>query len=207
MVKAELDHLIVVGETLDAGVAHIEAALGIAMPPAVGRHAEMGTMNRLLSLGSEVYLEAIAVDPDAPPPGRPRWYGLDRVAGSPRLAYWAARVSDLDAALADAPVGSGRAMAFERGPYRWRFGVSDDGAVPWDGTAPVLLQWESAHPAPALPDLGCRLDGLEVRHPDMDRLASSHPWITEVSGADLTKGAAPGLVARIMTPGGVRALA
>jgi hypothetical protein len=39
----------------------------------------MGTHNRLLKLGEGFYLELIAIDPQAPPPGRPRWFGLDRL--------------------------------------------------------------------------------------------------------------------------------
>ncbi len=71
------------------GVAWVEATLGVPMQPG-GRHPTMGTHNALLRLGRSAYLEVIAIDPDAPPPSRPRWYGLDDLApdAPARLATW-----------------------------------------------------------------------------------------------------------------------
>ena len=43
-----LDHLVVAARTLEEGVAWVESRLGIAMGPG-GKHAAMGTHNRLLS--------------------------------------------------------------------------------------------------------------------------------------------------------------
>ncbi len=47
------------------------ATLGIAPGPG-GVHPFMGTHNRLLRLGPRLYLELIAIDPDAPAPAQPR---------------------------------------------------------------------------------------------------------------------------------------
>lgn len=38
---------------------------------------QFGTHNRCLGMEDGIYLEVIAVDPEAPPPSRPRWFGLD----------------------------------------------------------------------------------------------------------------------------------
>ena len=56
-----------------------------------------GTHNRVMAISSEgipdCYLEVIAIDPEAPEPGRPRWFGLDNpelreaVRESPRLVH------------------------------------------------------------------------------------------------------------------------
>ena len=159
-----LDHLVVTGETLAAAAAHVEATLGLDMAPG-GAHAAMGTHNRLLSLGAADYLEAIAIDPGAPAPAWPRWFGLDARPGSPRLAAWALRVTDLDAVLADAPTGIGAPMALTRGAYRWRLTVPETGVQPFDGVFPALIEWDGAPPAPALPDHGARLVSLELSHP------------------------------------------
>ena len=70
-----LDHLVVLCASLADGEAWCQATLGLAPGPG-GRHALMGTHNRLLLLAGEgmapAYLELIAIDPDAPVPGRAR---------------------------------------------------------------------------------------------------------------------------------------
>jgi hypothetical protein len=59
-----LDHLVVAARTLEEGAAWVTGRLGVSMAPG-GKHALMGTHNRLLSLGARAYLEVIAIDPDA----------------------------------------------------------------------------------------------------------------------------------------------
>ena len=75
------------------GAAWCEATLG-ATPVEGGRHATMGTHNRLLGLGGgaygRMYLEIIALDPDASPPNRARWYDLDSPALRAEIAVGAA---------------------------------------------------------------------------------------------------------------------
>ena len=197
--SAELDHLVVTGATLDAAVAHVEAALGCALDPG-GAHAAFSTHNRLLSLGPGLYLEAIAPDPAAPPPGRARWFGLDTVAGPPSLSHWAVRVPDLSAAQA-AGAAPGDLLDLARGGYRWRMAVPQDGRAPIDGLFPAVLEWQGPHPAAALPDRGCRLQRLVLRHPAPAALAAlpamHDPRISVEPGP-------PGVSARIETPSGDR---
>ena len=64
-----LDHIAVAAESLAEGAAHVEAALGVPLSD-VGVHDLMGTHNRLLSLGPGLYLEVIAIDPEARPPAQ-----------------------------------------------------------------------------------------------------------------------------------------
>ena len=71
-----LDHLVVGAASLEQGVTYIQEQLGVAIPKG-GEHPLMGTHNHLMQLGNDVFLEVIAVNPDAPTPDRPRWYGLD----------------------------------------------------------------------------------------------------------------------------------
>jgi hypothetical protein len=154
-----IDHLAVTAASLDEGTATVEAALGVRLSPG-GAHARMGTHNRLLGLG-DVYLEVIAIDPAAPPPGRPRWFGLDGFSGAPRLTNWIAAVDDLDAALELAPAGMGPPVEMERGDLRWRIGGAEDGRLPFDDAFPALIQWlGGGHPAARLPDVGVRLRRL-----------------------------------------------
>lgn len=166
----ELDHLAVSAETLEEGVAHVEAALGVALAGG-GKHAYMSTHNRVLGLGPSDYLEVIAIDPDAPAVAHPRWFRLDEFSGRPRLTNWICRTGDLEAALASAPAGAGRAVALQRGDFRWRMGVPSDGRLPFDDCFPALIEWQGGlKPQDRLAEAGCRLSRLEVAHPDVAAL-------------------------------------
>ncbi|SDC36052.1 VOC family protein [Ruegeria marina] len=198
----ELDHFAVAGETLEAAVDHVEAALGVAMQPG-GRHARFGTWNRLLGLADGLYLEAIAIDPVAPSPGRPRWFELDRFRGAPRLSNWICRVGDLDAALAGLPAGAGDPVDLERGALSWRMAVPASGVLPFDDRFPALIQWRGdLHPAAMLAPSGCALGRLIVTHPRADELAA---LCGQMQGVVFEPGVS-GLRAEIETPHGTRLL-
>lgn len=171
-VRGTLDHLVVTADRLENGVARVEAATGLKMSGG-GAHEVMATHNRLMSLGAEEYLEVIAVDPDAPAPKRARWFDLDRQGPGVVLSHWAVRVENLEAAQRAAPGGAGRPVALSRGGFRWRMAVPDDGRLPFDGLFPGLIEWDGAHPAPGLPDLGARLVSLTLSHPDAPALATA----------------------------------
>lgn len=161
----ELDHLAVSAADLAVGTARIEDLFGVRLAPG-GKHPDMGTHNRLLSLGPGLYLEVIAIDAAAPPPDRPRWFDLDNFDGPPRLTTWIVRCDRLEAALADAPEGTGLPMQLQRGDFRWRMAVPELGQLPLGGLAPALIEWQGdAHPADRLPDAGVRLTRLVVSHP------------------------------------------
>ena len=156
------DHLVVAARTVEEGAAWVESKLGVAPVPG-GKHPVMGTHNRLLFIGPGNFLEVLAIDPDAPAPGRPRWFDLDdpamaaRLARSPALIHWVERTTDIDAALRDYPQPV-EVLSLARGDYRWRIGVPKDGRRPAGGALPTLIQWEGKlHPADALPDSGVRL--------------------------------------------------
>jgi len=180
MQRSELDHLVVACARLDDGVAWVESRLGVRPQPG-GRHEAMGTHNALLRLGEGCYLEVIAVDPDATPPARPRWFGLDaaatreRLAQSPALITWVVRCESLATACARVP-DLGDIIAMSRGDLRWQIAVPEDGALPWSGVLPAAIQWNDAgvdagtdgvpaHPAARLPDSGCELLTLDLMHP------------------------------------------
>jgi hypothetical protein len=199
----ELDHIAVSAATLDEGVDHIEAALGVRLGPG-GRHVFMSTHNRLLGLGPTDYLEVIAIDPAAPPVAHPRWFRLDEFSGPPRLTNWICRVADLDAALADAPGGAGRAIALSRGDFRWLMGVPDDGRLPFDDSFPALIEWQGGlRPPDRLAEAGCRLVRLEIAHPEAlalrEALGLDDPRVILSEGARALR-------ATIRTPHGERLL-
>jgi hypothetical protein len=197
-----LDHIAVAAETLAEGAAHVEAALGVELSD-IGIHDRMGTHNRLLGLGPGLYLEVIAINPDAAPPAQARWFDLDSFTGKPRLTNWIVRTDDLAGALAGAPAGMGVPISFARGAYLWQMGVPPDGRLPFDGAAPALIEWESAlHPAERLPDRGCRLAGLTVEHPEAEALLAAFPPLGQVEGVRIVTGPVKRLWAEIDTPAG-----
>lgn len=202
-----LDHLAVSAATLDDGVAHVGAALGVTLPGAVGKHAAMSTHNRLLGLGPAEYLEVIAIDPGAPAPGRPRWFRLDTFAGPPRLSHWILRCDDLAGMLARLRSPERlRATDLARGDFRWRMGVPDDGRLEFDDCFPALIQWQGGlMPPDRLADSGCRLTGLEIAHPDADRIAAVLAPVLADARVRFRAGA-PGLRATFATPAGERVL-
>lgn len=207
MLTAALDHIVVTAGSRAAGVAHIADLLGVA-PQQGGEHAHMGTHNALLRLGAACYLEVIAVNPHAPAPGRPRWFGLDQLdpLTSPRLAGWVVRTSDITASAAGSALPRGPIETMTRDAWRWQITIPRDGSLLLDGAAPSLIEWStSVHPADALPDVGCSLVMLEIRHAQYDLLAA---WLHEigfVGPVTLAPPAAgqPVLLAHIRTPHGV----
>ena len=175
---AQVDHLVIGAHSLEQGASWCERMLG-ATPAPGGKHVPMGTHNRLLAIGSaafpQAYLEIIAIDPDAPPPSRMRWFGLDepatqaRLRERPRLLHLVARSARLDdtlAALATQGIDAGQAVAAERasphGMFRWRIAGRADGKLLFGGALPTLIEWLGMHPTDHLPASAVALQSLAL---------------------------------------------
>lgn len=200
-----LDHIVLATADLVQGTETLEDMFGTKLAPG-GKHAAMGTHNRLLSLGPDCYLELIAVDPDAPPLDQPRWYALDGFSGLTRLTHWAARCDNLDAALVDAPVGTGSPWDLARGTLRWRMAIPRTGQTPFGGLFPALLQWQCPHPAPHLPDRGFRLTRLTLHSPQAAALRDSLRGVAATSDLRIEDSVTESLSACISGPDGEIAL-
>jgi hypothetical protein len=204
-----LDHLVVAAATLEDGARWARERLG-ADVPAGGKHERLGTHNRVLRLGDAAYLEIIAVDPDAPPPGRPRWFALDEptmraaLARGPKLITWVAASDDVRRAAAASALVHGPVEPMRRGALEWLITIPPDGALGEGGTAPPLIQWLTRpHPASRMPDLGFRLAGLELGHPQPERLRQAFAALGLADDrVHLEYAGAPELRARIATPSG-----
>ncbi len=205
-----LDHLVVAASTLAQGAAWIERMLGVS-PERGGKHVAMGTHNSLLRLGGDVYLEIIAIDPDAPAPARPRWFQLDSPAMAaalherPRLIHWVAATDDLNAAMAASPVALGEPTSLSRGEFRWTFALSADGAMPFDGVGPSLIEWQgTAHPARRLKHTGCSIVRMSAAHPDPDAVRAMLSALRLSAQLSVETGETAVLRALIRTPRGMR---
>jgi Glyoxalase-like domain len=170
----------------------------------------MGTHNRLLGLGPGAYLEVIAVDPDAENPSQPRWFGLDNpkmresLERGPRLIHWVARTDNLERDVRASLEPLGEIHSMERGNYRWRITIPNDGHLPGDGLVPTLIAWDvPQHPSDALPDTGLRLLRLEGKHPEPERIQAALGALGLEGMLEIQDGKAPKLEAHVQTPNGI----
>ncbi|MDF1669832.1 MAG: VOC family protein [Roseovarius sp.] len=202
--KLELDHIAIAAATLAQGKAMVEAALGVRLQPG-GQHAHFGTHNMLLGLEDGLYLEVIAIDPDAPALEYPRWFDLDRFHGSPKLTNWICRTDDLAGAVRALP-GAGRPVALTRGDLRWQMAVPETGILPYDNAFPALIEWQSSpHPATRLDATGCRLHRLVISHPEAEAMQANLSGM--LSDARVRYDTGPtGFRAEFDTPNGRRVL-
>jgi hypothetical protein len=221
-----LDHLVISARTLDEGTQYVADTLGVA-PAGGGAHPLMRTHNRLLNLWGGVYLEVIAVDPQAAEPAdgaapRARLFALDdpathaRLEKGPYLSHWVARVDRpkrLAAWQTQYPQRIAPIVPMTRGDFSWGLSVPDDGAFPaWqgagDGSTPSLIQWDTPrHPSAVLPETDIALKVLKAEHPQADAIAAQLHWLgaAHLIALEPTEGAAA-LVAEFETPEGLRTL-
>jgi hypothetical protein len=208
-----LDHLVIAAATLEQGAAWCEATLGVAPGPG-GKHPLFGTHNRLLKIATPIfpdaYLEIIAIDPEAAPPTRPRWFGLDdpalqeRLQAAPVFLHAVARTTLLDKdrwALIQLghepgePVQASRTT--EAGLLQWSILVRPDGALQCGGALPTLIQWRGRHPAQAMPDSSVSLHSLALRG-----LNPRFQQALRLPAVQMVAGAGPALSAVFNSPKG-----
>jgi hypothetical protein len=211
--QVAVDHLVVAAATLAQGVAWCETTLGIT-PGAGGKHPLMGTHNRLFKISTEAYpqvfFEIIAIDPEAPPPGRPRWFGLDdaalqaRLAEAPRLIHLVGRSTMLDMhrwGLITVGQKPGDPVSASRdaphGRLSWQILVREDGALDCGGALPTLIQWQGPHPTEHMPDSGVTLHALTL-HGVPERARD----VLRLRGVAVLPGAGPAVTATLATPRG-----
>ncbi len=201
----KLDHLVIGAADLDTGREYLEDLLGVKTE-AGGRHDTIGTHNRLLRLGDDQYLELIAIDPDAPPPERPRFFALDdpamrsAIQACPKLIAWVARASDIDAAAARPPYQDMEIRDMARDDLRWRMTFTPDGALPLAGALPLLIEWQTEPmPPQRLPDAGCALTRFVVQSPDEQRAERALQGLN-LEGVRVEHSVQTGLAATLSTP-------
>ncbi|MBU6312883.1 MAG: tetratricopeptide repeat protein [Actinomycetales bacterium] len=200
-----IDHLVVVAPDLASGAGLVEQALGVEPAPG-GPHEQMGTHNLVLRTGDSTYLEVIAVDPDADPPGHARWFALDGPVPEPTLALWVARSGDVVSTAARAREPLGPVEALSRGEISWRLTLPTDGSVPLDGLGPLVLQWDGASAATRLPESPIRLVSLTIAHPDAERVRAQLLSLGLAGPVTVQQDLVPHLIASFDTPSGPRVL-
>ena len=200
------DHIAVSAPTLEEGAAHVRECLGIEMPSG-GQHAAMGTHNLLMSLGPDTFLEVIAINPNASPIQRARWFNLDNFTGSARLGTWIINAKNLVENCASLPIELGPANQITRGELSWQMAVRDDGSMPFDGAFPMLMQWpDGLHPAAQMTDLGCRLERITIVHPEVLHIQQILKGQLDMANIQFQTGSTMSISAEIKTPEGIKVL-
>jgi len=206
-----IDHIVVTAPSLEAGALFIKQTLGVD-PQTGGEHPRMGTHNLLLRLGDSLFLEVIAVNPQAPAPARRRWFGLDDLAAGsrPALSTWVARTPDIRTTSASSSEPLGDIEPMTRGRLEWLIAIPSDGSVPVDGIGPHLIEWHTdPHPASRLEERGLALIMLEIFHREparVSRLLESIGFSGPLTVSALAGHTQPYLLAHIDTPQGRRQL-
>jgi len=205
----ERDHLVLGCATLAQGIEHVEQLTG-ATPVPGGRHPGMGTHNALVKIGARVYLEIIAIDPDAETPRRKRWFDLDSPAMQQALAVkaqligWVARTDDIDDALMRTTIALGPLHSMRRGDWAWRITIPGDGERVAGGVLPTLIQWSTdAHPCDRLPEAGVSLSQIAAAHPEPDSMREALKALKLSDAMHVTYAEVPRLAAMLRTPRGL----
>jgi len=226
--KSQIDHLVVMANTLEAGVQWCEQTLGIT-PAAGGEHEKYGTHNRLFKIASPAhplaYFEIIAINPNAPQSARSqvaRWFDMDdkvlqkAVAAEPRLITFVASTDDVKAArhaLRAQGIERGQIVHASRklnkGTLNWQITVREDGERLFNGTLPTLIQWGKPeatdpmrlHPRNSLPRSGVTLQSIAVSHPSGPKLQAAYEAIG-LQGIAIATGPA-NITATLQTPKGL----
>jgi hypothetical protein len=226
--KTQIDHLVVMASTLDAGVQWCQDTLGIT-PAGGGDHEKYGTHNRLFKIATPnyplAYFEIIAINPDAVIPKRaqvPRWFDMDdalvqkAIQQGPRLIHFVSSTDDIKTArheLRTQGIERGQVVHASRksskGTLNWQITVREDGERLFNGTLPTLIQWGKPdaaeplrlHPRNSLPRSGVTLQSLSVYHPSAAKLQAAYDSIG-LQGVGIEAGDA-NLVATLQTPKGL----
>ena len=226
--QTQIDHLVIVAQSLDQGVQWCEATLGIT-PGTGGEHPLYGTHNRLFKVASPAnpmaYVEIIAINAAAVRPKRAsptRWFDMDSpalqkaVAKEPRLVHFVVSTPDIRAArMAIRMQGIDRGPAVpcsrrtNRGTLNWQISVRADGQRLFDGCMPTLIQWGKPdatdplklHPRNTLTRSGVTLQSIEVTHPSAEKLQAAYNAI-ELKRVAVNEGPA-NLKAILQTPKGL----
>ncbi len=209
----KLDHLTVIAPSLSEGVLHVRNCLDLDVPFGQ-RHAYMGTYNHLLQLGDTVYLEIVALDPEADAPDRPRWFGLDDQNKvrcdwdeGRRLRGWVARTDTIDAIIAGRGDIFGEKVPLPTVNASFDFAIPNDGSLPLDGAAPSLIDRRGKSRAMAtIVDLGARLRSFTLEHPDPAAVEALYRALTVDRPPDIRRGSKLRYRAQIETPAGPREL-
>ena len=175
---AGFDHFALACKDLQTGVDYVESLTGVRAAPG-GPHPGVGTHNALLSLGTDVYLEIIAVAPEQSDPNKPRPFGIDDHDGL-RLAAFAIHPDSGESIASVAEMM--RSHGADPGPVSSMSRRKPDGEeISWrltrsnrTGLIPFVIDWGTTpNPATVTPT-GCSLVSVEGTEPNTAGIIELH---------------------------------
>ena len=198
-----LDHLLWEELTLEAGETRFAEATGIK-PAFGGKHPHLGTHNSLLSLGYEVYLEIISLDPD-----HPRTAEIFRSVPpdfTPKLVAFGVKATDLDrverlVAKSGLEVVQRRDVSRQSPGEVWTWEMLVAGGHAFGSYLPFFTRSNNALHTSETSPKGCELLEFTVGHPDYETLSRLYKEM-EID-APVIQSERPHLRAILQTPKGL----
>lgn len=181
-ITTTFDHIIFGSYHLQDGVDFICEKLGV-QPEQGGQHVTMGTHNKLINLGNTTYLEIIAINPDLQPQ-RKRWFGMEHLkpGSEPKLLTWVVRTNDIEHAVNKSGLQHGKIETLQRGIYKWKIAIPEDGEMPLQGIAPTIIEWQcESHPADLLQTSDVKLLSIQSFHRKAEELKE---WLKAIGYDD-----------------------
>ncbi len=204
----KIDHFAIGASSLQNGINTLKGSLGVEVPNG-SKHDAMSTHNCVMQTGNESFLELLAIDPDAPDPGRVRWFTMDnpktiaRLAERPRALCWVVSTNNLDEVVNTSPVDLGEVITFVRGERSWRLTVPKDGHLPENALLPAFIEWSPGpHPSTGQQDLGVQLQQVLLTHPDPQALTAMLTSLQVDHLAMVQQGEHPALSFELSSPTG-----
>ena len=164
----KLDHIVLGANTLQEGTDYVEKKLGLSLSE-IGYHHHMGTHNRVIKIDENIYLEVIAINPNANKPQHFRWFNLDnekqqaRLKVLPQIIGYVIENENPDILKFYNPF-----FEASRGDYRWEFAIpkSDDDLIDnkliESGLVPSLIKWKSKKPVDQMVDNYFELEKFQI---------------------------------------------
>lgn len=164
----KLDHIVLGANTLQEGTDYVEKKFGLSLSE-IGYHCHMGTHNRVIKIGENIYLEVIAIDPNANKPKHLRWFNLDnknqqaRLKKSPQIIGYVIENQNPDMLKFYNPF-----FEASRGDYCWEFAMpkSDDTLINDEliesGLVPSIINWKSKKPVHQMVNNNFQLEKIQI---------------------------------------------
>tara|TARA_B100000795_G_C22690828_1_gene395551 strand:+ start:266 stop:934 length:669 start_codon:yes stop_codon:yes gene_type:complete len=163
-----IDHIVFGALSLEEGTQFIEKKLDTKLSN-IGYHDFMGTHNRVLKIGKNIYFEVIAIDPKSKSLNHERWFNLDnkglqeKLKKKPQIIGYVIDTFDQKILKHYSPF-----FKAVREKYKWNFAIpkiENNKLYPGlieNGVMPSLINWQSEKPINKMQDSKFELENIEI---------------------------------------------